>query len=221
MTYLTQMRINPARRGSKSLLQSPQAMHAAVLAGYSVDDPGRVLWRVDAGSRHQVTLYVVGALEPDLTHLVEQAGWPTTETWRTTSYAPFLARLAEDQYWGFRLTANPVQVDAPADGAKRGAVRPHVTAAQQEEWLRERARAWGFEPLSSEQGGVLVTGRGRDNFVKGEKGGSHRRVTIARANFEGVLRVSDAEVMRQAMVMGMGRAKAYGCGLMTLAPVKS
>src|SRR5699024_2399910 len=134
-------------------LGSPQAMHAAVLAGYSAADPGRVLWRTDHGPQQQVTLYVVGALQPDLTHLVEQAGWPTTEAWRTTSYLPFLQRLDEHQHWRFRLVANPVYSEAPVDGAKRGRLRPHVTVAQQEAWVRGKALGWGFEPLPAEEGG--------------------------------------------------------------------
>lgn len=219
MTYLTQMRINPARRGTARLLASPQSMHAAVLAGYAMEDPGRVLWRLDQGVRHQLTLYVVGPHEPDLTHVVEQAGWPTTEAWRTTSYTPFLSRLAAGQRWRFRLTANPVRVERPAEGAKRGAVRPHVTVAQQESWLRSKAASWGFEPLPPEHGGVLVQAKGRDTFHKGNGEGSSHRVTIARTTYTGVCDVTDPEALRRALVSGMGRAKGYGCGLMTLAPV--
>ncbi len=219
MSFLTQMRINPARRGAKHLLGSPQAMHAAVLAGYSAEDAGRVLWRLDHGDRNQVTLYVVGPLEPDLTHLVEQAGWPTTETWRTTGYGPFLSRLGPGQLWRYRLTANPVRVERPESGAKRGVVRPHVTVAQQEQWLREKAPAWGFEPLSPDHGGVVVQVKGRESFGKANGGGPRSRVTIARTTFDGVLRVTQPEELRTAMLAGMGRAKAYGCGLMTLAPM--
>ncbi|MBA4084676.1 MAG: type I-E CRISPR-associated protein Cas6/Cse3/CasE [Kytococcus sp.] len=219
MTYLTQMRLNPARRGAMRLLSSPHAMHAAVLGGYALEDAGRVLWRLDRGDRNQVTLYVVGPHEPDLTHVVEQAGWPTTETWRTTAYTPFLKRLARGQAWRFRLTANPVRVEPPAPGAKRGVVRPHVTAEQQMEWLRSKCMVWGFEPLPDEQGGFMVQTRERDSFTKQDGPGGRRRVTVARATFTGVCQVTDADALRAALVAGMGRAKGYGCGLMTLAPV--
>lgn len=218
MTYLTQMRINPARRGAARLMASPQAMHAAVLAGYALEDAGRVLWRIDHTNRHQVTLYVVGPHEPDFTHLVEQAGWPTTEAWRTTDYAPFLSRLQAGQVWRYRLTANPVRVEPPAEGAKRGVVRPHVTVAQQEAWLRTKAADWGLEPLPEEQGGVVVQEKGREAFSKKGEEGGRRRVTLARTTFVGVCQVTQADVLRASLVAGMGRAKAYGCGLMTLAP---
>lgn len=219
MTYLTQMKLNPARRASMTLLRSPQSMHAAVLASYPMEDPGRVLWRVDTADRQQVTLYIVGRAEPDLTHLVEMAGWPTAETWRTTDYAPFLSRLADGQRWRFRLTANPVRI-GPAEGGKRGRVTPHVTPAQQEAWLRVKAPSWGFVPGGSEEGGAVVVRRSRDGFTKQDSDtvSGRRRVTISRVTFDGHLIITDAERLRGALALGMGRAKAYGCGLMTLAP---
>ena len=50
-----------------------------------------------------------------------------------------------------------------------------------------------------------------------KRGGS--QVTIVRATFQGVLEVTSADALREALVNGVGRAKAYGCGLLTLAPV--
>lgn len=37
--------------------------------------------------------------------------------------------------------------------------------------------------------------------------------------FEGVLTITEAELFRKALIDGIGRAKAYGCGLMTLARI--
>ena len=46
-----------------------------------------------------------------------------------------------------------------------------------------------------------------------------RIVTIRAVVFEGILKVTDAELFRSALASGIGPAKAYGCGLLTLAPV--
>src|SRR6266542_152290 len=99
--HLTRFRINTIRRGARKLLGSPQAMHAAVLSGFAR--------RVDQHLDRQVTLYILSPGQPDLTHLVEQAGWPTTETWLTRPYQPFLDTLQAGQQWAFRLTANPTR----------------------------------------------------------------------------------------------------------------
>lgn len=100
--YLTRFDINSARRGAQKLLGSPQAMHAAVLSGFPpAEDPAhrrRVLWRVDAGPVH-TRLYVTSEDRPDLTHLVEQAGWPTSRTWDSRSYDGLLDSLVAGGRW--------------------------------------------------------------------------------------------------------------------------
>ena len=69
--HLSRIQINPARRGGRRLLGSPQAMHAAVLASFpdGEGDRGRVLWRVDR-DEHRVWLYVVSRPVPDFGHIV-------------------------------------------------------------------------------------------------------------------------------------------------------
>ena len=49
------------------------------------------------------------------------------------------------------------------------------------------------------------------------RSGTRSQVTLTRASYEGVLEITDANTLRAALVNGMGHAKAYGCGLMTLA----
>ena len=214
--YLTRFRLNSAREGTRRLLMSPQRMHAAVMSSYPPNVDVRPLWRLDRSSRHELTLYVVASERPDLTHLVEQAGWPTSATWETTTYDEFLGRLAEGQVWRFRLTANPVH-RLPQGPGLRGKVIPLVKISQQEDWLRRKSTGWGFT-LAGSPNGVLVTARAQDDFTRTSPGGGPReRVTITRTRFDGVLTVTDPDPLRDALARGMGRAKAYGCGLMTLA----
>ncbi len=223
MTVFSRLRLNPTRRETRHLVGSPQAMHAAVMGSHplgSAPEDGRVLWRLDRHANHELELFVVSPSQPDFTGLVEQAGWPTLMAWDTTDYGPFLRRLANGQQWSFRLTANPVRAVAVAGG--RGRVSPHLTVTHQEEWLKGHAAAWGFAVSGDELGATKLTVRERHTAdftrVTPESGGSRRgRVAITRADFVGHLEVIDAERLRESLVHGMGRAKAYGCGLMTLA----
>ena len=217
--YLTRMALNPARRAGRTLLASPHAMHAAVLAGFppdaAEDASGRVLWRVDRGERQRVELYVASPARPDLTHLVEQAGWPTTHTWATRDYRPLLERLAAGQRWAFRLTANPVRSIRRVEGERTKPVA-HVTAEQQRRWLVERVGRLGFTLGTGADGepDVVVHDRGVVRFKRGTG-----TVTLGRATYDGVLQVTDPDVLRRVLTHGIGRAKGYGCGLMTLAPL--
>lgn len=225
--YLTRMALNPARRETRRLMSSRQRLHAAVLASAPPQpaDTGRMLWRLDrTGPEH--TLYLAGPTRPDLTHLVEQAGWPTTEGWETRDYGPFLSRLTTGQQWHFRLTGNPVrQVSRPGERSRFQGAR---TPTQAQDWLVRRQERWGFTvtgnnvpSLDGYDGDgldVVVSELGPWTFDKGEDGRGRRRLTVTSATFEGTLQVTDPELLRAALATGMGRARGYGCGLMTLAP---
>jgi CRISPR system Cascade subunit CasE len=218
--FLTRMPLNPARRGCKFLLASPQAMHAAVLSAFppgagTGSSLGRVLWRVDFQHPH-VHLYIVSPEQPDLTHLVEQAGWPLSSSWETVPYAPRLAKLEVGAIMAFRLTANPVKQSR--DPATLGKKLPHVTSVQQRDWLLERSEVNGFRiPVGVDgEPDVLVSRRSRHEFQRGDA-----TVTLVTAQFDGRLEILDADIFRRTLTHGLGRAKGYGCGLLTVAGVLS
>lgn len=211
--HLTKMEINTARRGARRLIGSPQAMHAAVLAGLGPEVVGRPLWRLDIYGR-EVALYILSERPPDLTHLVEQAGWPTARTWQTRDYTGVLDGLSEGQVYGFRLTANPTHAVKLQEGGRSKRLG-HVTVAQQARWLHDREIRLGIELGAPDQPSFQVVHRAVKEFRR-----ENRTVTISTATYEGVLRVADAYALRNAIVGGVGPAKAYGCGLLTLAPVR-
>ncbi|WP_326698482.1 type I-E CRISPR-associated protein Cas6/Cse3/CasE [Streptomyces sp. NBC_01754] len=232
--YLTRFRFNAARTGARRLLTSPQMLHAAVMSSFP-EPPGtpqggpRVLWRVDHNAAAEILLYLTSPDRPDLTHLVEQAGWPAAapQGWATYDYSTFLAGLSTDSVWTFRLTANPVHSIRRKEGepTKRTA---HRTAGHQLQWLLKQQESGGFaiaekaaERRLLERGDayqVMVGGARSLAFTKSADG-PRKPVTIATVSYQGRLRVTDADVFRRKLVSGLGKAKAYGCGLMTLAPV--
>jgi CRISPR system Cascade subunit CasE len=218
--YLTRFEINPQRRGARDMLASPQRMHAAVLAGFPAarrepEAGGRVLWRVDQRP-HQVLLYMVSPHEPDLMHLVETAGWGT-QRWECKPYAPLLDRLAAGDQWAFRLAANPVTSKRASEASARSQRFGHVTVAQQTGWLLDRASRNGFTVPEGQhkEPDVAVHGRRIWRFSRQD-----HTVTLAIAVFEGRLEVTDPAALRHALTHGIGPAKGYGCGLLTLAALR-
>ena len=214
--FLTRIEIDRDRRGARKLLGSPQAMHAAVLAGCPVgeNETGRVLWRLDA-SRPRSLLYIASPVEPALDHLVAQAG--TEAGWLTRDYHSLLNSLQADQRWAFRLTANVTVAKRLTPDAPRSQRYGHVTATQQRDWLVNRAGKFGFSIAenSSDLEALVVRDRSIKQFYRNGK-----LVTLATATFDGVLDVQDADALRSAMTSGIGPAKAYGCGLLTIAPLR-
>ena len=225
--FLTKIDLAPERRLARKYLGSPQAMHAVVMGatgGNIGDGPGRVLWRVDRGTT--TALYILSPLEPDCSQLVAEVGAAGTQA-RTLDYSPFLASLDAGQLWAFRLTANPSYSASRGPGV-RGQRYGHVTVEQQRQWLIERTPRLGFELMpvdhvddEGSDGAVMVVHRERPVFNRRRSEGEGRdRVTINRTVYEGVLRITDPESLRRALIAGIGRSKAYGCGLMTLARVR-
>ncbi len=176
---------------------------------------GRALWRLDNPERHRLDLYLVSPVPPSLEAIVDQAGWPSQPVWRTTEYNRFLNKLESGQLWMFRLRANPIKSIRP-EGGGRGQRVPLARVDEQVTWLTSRSEAHGFTLAQGEHGPNLrVTERRTERFRRGGPGGSS--VTLATAAFEGVLEVVDPGRLRESLTTGIGTAKGYGCGLMTLA----
>lgn len=208
---------------------------------------GRVLWRVDRTGDGGSRLYIVSPGKPSLVGLDEQAGWPDCEPqWGTRDYDAFLSRIAPGQVYSFRLVANPSLSRSTRGGATdiangKGASKRigHLTVLQQAAWLvgaqayegteveapelfaagrPSRAQRNGFEVLADEGAAprLVVSNSGKATFTKGAQG---KRVTLARAQYDGILRVTDADALRHALTCGIGHGKAFGCGLLTLVPL--
>ncbi len=211
--YLSRIELNGYRRDTMKALGSPEVMHAAVMQSFnsfnqSVED--RPLWRVDRIG--PVTyLLVQSARKPDFTHIVEQFGRPNVDMgWDTLDYDNYLSKIEQGQTYRFRLRANPTY--AVSEGEGRGKVYPHVTAEQQMNWLKQKSLTCGFS-IESEEGHTSADIVQRD--IKHFKRNGNP-MTLSVVTFEGVLIVTDAESFRNAIMRGIGRSKAYGCGMLTV-----
>ncbi|WP_424536675.1 type I-E CRISPR-associated protein Cas6/Cse3/CasE [Sphaerisporangium viridialbum] len=225
--HMTRFRFNTARIGARRVLSSPQMLHAAVMSSFAeIPEPGedgeRVLWRIDHNSKAETYLYLVSPDKPDLTHLVEQAGWPKTGGWQTYDYGSFLSRLATGQRWAFRLTANPVHTARRRDDEPTK-LTAHVGLRHQRDWLLKRQENAGFKVVEKpperrlapqDEHELIVHDRRQLAF---RKSGQRQQVTLVTVTYDGRLEITDVEAFRRTLVRGLGKAKAYGCGLMTLA----
>lgn len=217
--FLSRVEINQFRRETMRALESPQIMHAAVAAGFPPTKSAvseRILWRIDrVGSA--MYILVQSGIRPDFTHVVEQFGWPASgQAWETIDMDPFLASIEKGQMWRFRLRANPVHAVKGSDDDSRGKVFAHVTAEQQKLWLLSRVQNYGFSILSA-SGEDCVEIKQRD-LLRFDR--QNNKLTISTATFEGTLVIEDKEKFVNTIKTGIGRAKAYGCGLLTIASVK-
>ena len=218
--YLSRLELEPYRM--RKAWSSLQVMHAAIESAFEGGSDTRKLWRIDqlAGRYY---LIVCSRTRP-LTCPDDLGG--TDNTWETVEYEPFLLRLKEGQKWSFRLRANPTRSISQGAG-KRGKVYAHVTVDQQKAWLLSRAEDCGFVIPRFEDASDIdedeVQARQFDvvqrEQLRFKKKHNAKPIELRVATFEGVLEIRDVNRLRQVLCDGIGRAKAYGCGLLTLAPV--
>ncbi|AGP31976.1 type I-E CRISPR-associated protein Cas6/Cse3/CasE [Corynebacterium terpenotabidum] len=214
--YLSRMYLNPQRRHCRALLGNPEMLHAAVLSSFPPgadvsSETGRVLWSIDR-SGEKTVLWILSPTIPSFEHLQEQAGWTQQKTWETRDYSALMSRLMKGQQYAFRLVANPVHIVTEGGEKKR---RVHQKPEHQLQWLLDRQDVMGIRFLGEEES-VTASVVGGERLVFNRKG---RKVTLVRVAYQGILEVTDCDLLEKTLTSGIGKAKAYGCGLMTLAKV--
>lgn len=128
-------------------------------------------------------------------------------------------RISEDyfsrRHYRFQLCANPtkkVKAFRP-DGSERPNGRREPLHKREDliAWLKRKGEQGGF---TVDEATLRTIPRGREYFRKNGQPGLHSAV-----EFQGVLTVMDAVKFREAFGRGIGSAKAFGFGLLVIAPV--
>lgn len=204
--YLSRIPLDTSRRKTQIALSSPNKFHGAVEEAFQ-EREGRKLWRIDT-LKGMTYLLMLSADEPNLSGIEEQFGYGGMRG-EIKAYDGLLNRIQEGSTWHFRLVANPVH--SIANGEGRGKVVAHTTERYQLEWLNNQAGKKGF-CIVPDSAKVM-----QSEWKVFRKGDSAQKVHILQAAFEGKLKVEDEEAFKEALMNGIGREKAYGMGLLTIA----
>lgn len=151
-------------------------------------------------------LLMVSPLEPT------QPGWCPAAGWRSREIPPEYFSRARYQ---FQLRANPcrkIRVDHPDGARKKNGRRVPLTSREElATWLRHKGESGGF---SLEEDGLQILREGAGRFRKeGQRPGLHSAV-----DFRGHLVIREAGQFHDTFTHGVGSAKAFGFGLLVLAP---
>lgn len=222
--YITRVIVDGESLAAYRLAASPYRVHAlveAVCSGEgSSSELGRNLWRLDSVG-DDLYLYIVSPEAPDSEGLAARVGEPAVRV-LTKLYDSQLEKLKNGQVWHFRLKANPVRKVLVDKGRVQrdgiiGTIQGMVTEEQQIQWLMNRQEKLGIRVTTGDGGHPQITlhDRRREQFKRG-----HSTVTLTTAVYDGVIEVADVELFKRALCYGIGRAKGFGCGLMTIAPVR-
>ena len=118
------------------------------------------------------------------------------------------ASFLEHVQYRFKVIVNPTRRNSAS--RRLAAVRGRDDVAL---WFAERATSsWGFEVASRHLQVDKVQ-------VLQFKDKQQRNVTIGQAHVQGLLRATDKERFSNSFSQGIGRARAYGCGLLQIVPL--
>jgi CRISPR system Cascade subunit CasE len=148
--------------------------------------------------------------------------WCPTACFQTK---PIPEAFFDHSQYRFSLLANPtkkvvdpakLKVVLPDGRIDRNANSRRIPLTRREDllaWLQRKAEVGGF---AVDLEAVRTIPRGREYFFKPGSRGVHYAL-----DFQGVLEVRDKEKFRETFTKGIGSAKAFGFGLLALAPLSS
>lgn len=203
--HLTQLRLDPQSAQARRDLADPYDMHRTLVRAFVQDEtqtPPRFLWRLEpVAAWSQPVVLVQSAHAADWSFLGGLAGYLMRGELPNTRQFDLEPWLKADRPYRFRLMANPT---VTRQGKRYGLVGEEAQMA----WLNRQGERAGFKVLTG-----MVSG---SDVLHGRKGAM--RVSLRRVCFEGSLQPTDPAVLAQAVSDGIGPGKAFGCGLLSLAP---
>lgn len=225
--YLSRLTLNPRAREVQRDLGNAHAMHQRLLhlfpdqgLGSGARSEFNLLHRLET-SDHGAIVLAQSRSAPNWETLPDSylasTGAPNPAT---TRLEHLLSQIVVGRDFYFRVRVNPTKRTFEGKD-KRGR---RVELCGQEalvSWLNRKSERHGFrlhETLSNgeevPQYSVSVT---EEPKVRGWR--DNKRMTFGSASFNGVLRVTDEDALRAAVLGGLGTGKAYGFGLLSLAPL--
>lgn len=207
MTHLSLMRLNPESRACRKDMADPQEMHRSLMSMFppapeGSDSPRRyfgVLWRIEPAE--SPTLLMQSSQAPDFDRL--PSGYASCQTKTIDDH---LASLTHGQAVAYRVVLNPIK-NSRRSGTDSRTVIPS----------RERSAWWaGLAPKAGLRlcGAPTLTGLHNRHLRR-----SGTRFPLYSVRVDGMAEIADTDLLRAAAADGIGRAKAWGCGLLTVARV--
>jgi len=219
--YLSRLILNPRARTVQKELANVYELHRTLMSAFPDDLPKheRTLFRVDTDPRTGVpTLLVQSHTQPDWSDLAQrerfllpEAHWPP-HIFANPAVKSFELDFAPGQNLIFRLRANPT-VKHSEPGERQGRRDPLYREEEQRAWLERKGEHGGFhiQRLSLIQEGNQLAWKPRQNDGK-------RKLTHYAVRFEGLLQVTAPDALWRTVQNGIGSAKSFGFGLLSLAP---
>lgn len=175
------------------------------------------LFRIEPQPGGRAVILVQSATKPDWDYAFHNAGYLLAAPAEVKTFEP---RFGKGQRLRFRLLANPtrrlsshsVEADGQPVDARYVGKRVPVRDDHLIDWLIRQSESWGVidKDCTTIQPGYVYANKERNGQ------GQHLRSV----RYDGILTVTDPDKLQTAIAQGIGAGKAFGFGLLSVAPVR-
>lgn len=228
--YLSRLILNPRSFQVLKDLADIQEMHRTIFRGFPHFEKSpvsgtrkdhRILYRVEMD--HQLPKVLVqSVIEPDWSALQEAGVLLKTSHGNNPAIKEISGAydgLKEGQVLAFRLRANPTKrLSTQSEGEAPKSIGPRLflrTEDEQTEWLQRKAREGGFSLLTTLFSGEPDLRTLQEAPIKGHRG--DKTISFGSVLFEGRLKIVNRDKFLKTLWGGIGSAKGYGFGLLSIA----
>ncbi|MBU1168596.1 MAG: type I-E CRISPR-associated protein Cas6/Cse3/CasE [Proteobacteria bacterium] len=195
---LSRLSFDPLSRGTMKTTGDIYRLHETVMSGFKAyENKPRVLFRVEPEWNNSgINILVQSAVNPDWTDLKDSG-----KGLIFFQVKPFNPVLNAGACLRFRLRGNPT---VKRNGKRYGLIRDDAL----ETWMLKWSETMGVK-ISS----FTVTDEG---YISGLK--KENQIRIKTARFDGRFQIVDPDKLLNKIIEGIGPAKGFGCGLLSIAP---
>lgn len=201
---------------------SNHALASMLLKTGSADQNHALIWSLFSPDTKTRPFLYREIKEGEFLILSQEAPQDETRLWDLET-KPYEVFMAEGDRFGFSLLVNatvskpstPKSGDQKRDRGQRFALHQHARHIGQD--LSEAGIAWLEERLNAK--GAKLLRPCRVDVAKKSSSTAGRAAKVAAftpLSYEGGLEVRDPDLFHAAVYQGLGRSKAYGCGLLLL-----
>jgi CRISPR system Cascade subunit CasE len=236
--YLSRLVLNPRSRAVRNDLSDCRNLHRTILSAFPQANKEQggarvefgVLFRADTDPRSgRVTLLVQSQTEPDWSRLAQKDylldNFDELDNPAVKQVDKSYEALSEGARLRFRLRANPTKrlplLKENRVAKERGQRIELRREEDQLDWLRRKGEQHGFRLLAASVNPNILNARANpEGKVIGWRERSQPPMKFGSALFEGELEITNADDFKATLRNGIGSGKAYGFGLLSVAPAR-
>lgn len=203
--YLSRLVLNAKHPQAKSEAEHPYELHRTLCKFFKDPEEARILFRADRDRPGEVHVLLQSLVAPDWSRHELDAKYLKQQD---DPKLMELGALREGLPLKFRLRCRPSKRIGESGHPDEGKRKSLKSKDEIFEWLERKAEENGFR--------VIDVAFDRVYWYE-SKGGKDEK-PLGAVQFDGVLVVTDPDKLREAVRNGIGPQKAYGFGLLSLAP---